>query len=111
MPMYNLKEYCDNYAKTSQSLWQYCKDIQTVKDNNATVNFDEANATDPLNFKAKITVQTGNNGAKDVEIMVSLKYLSNFWKNLEMPLINCEINRILTWSANCVIVSTNVALK
>ena len=41
--------------------------------------------------------------------MVSLKYLSNFWRSREMPLINCEINLILTWSANCVIVSTNVA--
>ena len=41
--------------------------------------------------------------------MVPLKYLSNFWRILEMSLINCEINLILTWSANCVIVSTNVA--
>ena len=48
-------------------------------------------------------------GRKNVEIMVPLKYLSNFWRTLEMPLINCEINLILTWSANCVIVSTNVA--
>ena len=44
-----------------------------------------------------------------VEIMVSLKYLSNFWRTLEMSLINCEINIILTWSTNCLIVSTNVA--
>ena len=41
--------------------------------------------------------------------MVPLKYLSNFWKTLEMPLINCEINLILTWCKNCVIVSTNAA--
>ena len=41
--------------------------------------------------------------------MVPLKYLSNFWRTLEMYLINCEINFVLTWSANCVIVSTNVA--
>ena len=41
--------------------------------------------------------------------MVPLKYLSNFWRSLEMPLINCEINLILTWSANCVIVFTDVA--
>ena len=40
--------------------------------------------------------------------MVSLKYLSNFWITLEMPLINCEVNLLLTWSANCVIASTNV---
>ena len=41
--------------------------------------------------------------------MIPLKYLSNFWRTLEIPLINCEVNLILTWSVNCVIVSTNVA--
>ena len=41
--------------------------------------------------------------------MVPLKYLSNFWRTLEMPLINCEVNLILTWSSTCVIVSTNIA--
>ena len=40
--------------------------------------------------------------------MVPVKYLSNFWRTLEMPLINCEINLTLNWSANCVIVYTNV---
>ena len=41
--------------------------------------------------------------------MVPLKYLSNFWRTLEMPSIYCETNLIFIWSANCVIVSTNVA--
>ena len=41
--------------------------------------------------------------------MVSFKYLSNFWRTLEIPLINYEVNVILTWSANCVIIYTNVA--
>ena len=66
------------------------------------------NVTDSFNFKAKITSQTEDNGTKDVEIMVPLKYLSNFWRTLEMPLINCEVNLILTWSSTCVIISTNV---
>ena len=48
-----------------------------------------------------MTGQTGDNGTKNVEIMVLLKYLSNFWRTLEMALINCEINLILTWSTNC----------
>ena len=61
-----------------------------------------------LIFK-KITGQTGANGGKNVETMVSLKYLSNFWRTLEMALINCEISLILTWSENCAIVSTNNA--
>ena len=52
--------------------------------------------------------QTGDDRTKNVEIMVPLAYLSVLWRSLELPLINCEVNFILTWSANCVIVSTNV---
>ena len=81
------------------------------------IKFNGAKATDSLNFKSKITCQTvvdnNNNGnvagRVDVEIMVPLKYLSNFWRTLEMPLINCEVELILDWSANCVIIYTNVA--
>ena len=109
MPMYNLIEYSDNYSKTSRSLWQYCKDIPSVDNKNAIVNFAENNLTDSFNFKVKMTGQSGNDGTKNVEIMVPLKYLSNFWRTLEMPVINCEINLILTWYTNCVIVSTNFA--
>ena len=90
-------------------MWQYCKDIPAVDNNNAIVNFAENNLTDSFNFKAKMTGQAGDNGTKIVEIMVALKHLSNFWKTLEMSLINCEINLILTWSTNGLIVSTNVA--
>ena len=108
MPMYNLIKYSDNYEKTSGSLWQYCKDIPARDANNLIANFTGGNATDSFNFKAKITGQTGNNGTKDVEIMVPLKYLSNFWRTLEMPLINCEVNLILTWSSTCVLISTNI---
>ena len=95
MPMYNLIEYSNSYAKTTGSLWQYCKDIP-AQNNNQIVNFAADNLTDSFNFKVKITGQTGNNGTKDVEIMVPLKYLRNFWRNLEMLLINCEVNLILT---------------
>ena len=109
MPMYNLIEYSDNYSKTSGSLWQYCKYIPAVNNNNAIVNITKNNLTDSFSFKVKMTGQTGNDGKKNVEIMVPIKYLSNFWRTLEMSLINCEVNLILTWSENCVIVSTNVA--
>ena len=110
MPMYNLIEYSDNYSKTSGSLWQYCKDIPAVNNNGDIVDFNGANATDSFNFKAKITGQTDDDGEiNNVEIMVPLKYLSNFWRTLEMPLINCEVELILTWSADCVIIYTNVA--
>ena len=81
MPMYNLIEYSD-LEKASGSLWKYCKDIPAVNKNGNIVDFNGANATDSFNFKAKITGQTGNDGEIDnPEIMVPLKYLSNFWRN------------------------------
>ena len=109
MPMYNLIEYSDNYAKTTGSLWQYCKDIPARNNNNnAIIIFAENNLTNSFNFKVKFTSQTAINGTKDVEIMVPLKYLSNFSRTLEMPLINCEVNLILTWSSTCVLVASNI---
>ena len=82
MPMYNLIEYSDNYSKTSGSLWQYCKVIPARNNNNEIVIFAEINLTDSFNFKVKFTGQIENNGKKDVEIMVPLKYLSSFWRTL-----------------------------
>ena len=96
MPLYNLIEYSDNYSKTSGSLWQYFKDIPAVNNDNEAVNFTANNLTDSFNFKVKMTGQTGDDGTKNVEIMVPIKYLSNFWRTLEMSLINCEVNLILT---------------
>ena len=75
MPMYNLIEYSDNYAKTTGSLWQYFRDEPD----------------------------------DDIENSIPLKYLNNFWRTLEMPLINCEVNLILTWSSTCVITDSNGA--
>ena len=97
MPMYNLIEYSDNYSKTSGSLWQYYKD--EPQDNSANSE----------SFKSKVkvignTLPDGN--TTDVKIIVSLKYLSNFWRTLEMSLINCEVNLILTWSKDCVITNS-----
>ena len=110
MPMYSLIEYSDNYSKTSGRLWQYYKDIPAVNNGGDIVSFNEANATDSFNFKTKITGQTNDHGEiNGVEIIVPLKYLSSFWRTLEMPLINCEVEFILDWSANCVIISTNNA--
>ena len=108
MPLYNLIEYSDNYAKTTGSLWQFCKYIPARNANNEVIVFDVNNTTDSFNFKAKITGQTEDDGTKDVEIIVPLKYLSNFWRTLEMPLINCEVNLILTWSSTCVLIATGI---
>ena len=101
MPMYNLIEYSDNYAKTSGSLWQYFRDEP-----------DDNNIEDSKSFKSKIKItgKTPNDdNEKDVEIMVPLKYLSNFWRTLEMPLINCEVNLTLIWSSTCVITDSRGA--
>ena len=97
MPMYNLIEYSDNYSKTSGSLWQYYKDDPNE------------NLKDYKSFKSKVKI-TGNTPAagntKDVERIVPLKYLSNFWRTIEMPLINCEVNLILKWSKDFVITNS-----
>ena len=107
--MYNLIEDSDNYSKTSGSLWQWFKETPAVNNNGNIVDFNWANATDSFNFKTKITGQTNNAGTIDVELMAPLKYLSNFLRTLEMPLINCEIELILTWSTGCIIIYTDVA--
>ena len=74
-----------------------------MTDAGTITNFYAADNGASFKFKQKITVVKGDNDTKNVEIMVTLKYLSNFWKTLEMPLINCEINLILTWSDKCVL--------
>ena len=95
--MYILIEYSDNYSKTSGSSWQYYKDGPN----------DSLTDSESFQSKVKITGKTPNNGnTKDVEINVPLEYLSNSWRTLEMPLINCEVNLILTWSKNCVITNS-----
>ena len=47
-----------------------------------------------------MTFMTGNNGTQKFKVWILVKYISNFWKNLEMSLFNCEINLISTWSEN-----------
>ena len=90
-------EYSDNYSKTSGSLWQYYKDDR----HNNTEN------SESFKYKIKITRKTPDNGnTKDVEIIVPSKYLSNFWRTLEIPLINCEVNLILTSSKDCFITNS-----
>ena len=83
MQLYNLIEYSDNYSKKSGSLWQYCKEIPAANNAGNIIDFTNTNITDSFKFKTKITGQTNNDGRiDDVEIMIPLKYLSNFWKCL-----------------------------
>ena len=90
-----------NYSKTSGGFWQYYRDEQYL---NSVINNFPVNSAS-FKLKQTITVETGADGTKDVEIIVLLKFLINFWGTFEMPLINCEVNLILTWSPNCVISS------
>ena len=108
--MYTLIEYSDIYSKTFGSLWQYFKDVPAVNNNGDVLEFNGANAT------VHWTGQSGDNATKEDEIIVPSKYLvifDSFWNNiarrLEMALVTYEINLVFSWSANCVLVYTNVA--
>ena len=104
--MYNLIEYSDNYSDTSGSLWQFKRDEIT---NNADVSNDNAPS---FKYKANLIGNTETDGTKKgVKIAVPLKYLSNFWRSLEMPLINCKVELSLKWTENCILTTAANANK
>ena len=89
MVMYNLIEYSDNYSDTSGSLWTFKRDESTVTN---AGNPDNVFAANSKFFKYKSSffkpLEAADNGVfKNVKIAVLLKYLSKFWRSLEMPLI------------------------
>ena len=94
MPMYNLIEYSDNYSDTSESLWQFKRDEQLINNNGAFINLTAENSSS-FNQKSNLIgnlVADGVKGKKEgVKIAVPLKYLSNFWRSLEILLINCKV--------------------
>ena len=117
MPMYNFLEFSKNYSKTSGSLWNCYGDKLTDETNDN--NNPNKNVINSKSFKYKTSI-TGNTynvtagtrgyhvnkeGTKKLETVVSLKYLGNFWKTIDIPLINCEVSLTLIWSENCVITS------
>ena len=86
IPMYNWIEYSDAYLKTCGSLWQQHRVEPALDNNNNIIDFSASNNnSNSLKFKQQMIGQTGNDGTKDVEKMVPLKYLSNFWRTIEMP--------------------------
>ena len=102
MSMYNFIEYSNNYSKTAGSLWQYYRNKQFLDANDAIADFPAAKInSSSFKFKQKLIGKTADVGTKDVEILLSLKYVSNFWRTLEMSFVNGEINLILTWSDKC----------
>ena len=103
MPMYNLIEYSDNYQDSSASLYQYKRDEPTEA--NA---IDDLTANNSSSFKYKVNlldnpVVANNIARRSVKVVVPLKYLRNFFRSLEMPLINCKIKLNLTWKKECVL--------
>ena len=111
--MHNLLEYSKNYKKTTGSLWNYYRDEPS---NPLSSN------SESFKYKTSITGNTYNVGAgeanydankvgkKETEIVIPLKHLSNFWRNLNIPLINCEVEIILTWSKNYVLADMTARL-
>ena len=104
MPMYNLIECSDNYSDALGSLWQFKRDEIT---NNADVSNDNAPS---FKYKANLIGNTEANGTKNgVKIAVPLKYLSSFWKSLEMPSINCKVELSLKWYERCLLTAATTA--
>ena len=107
MPMYNLIEYSDNYQDSSATLYQYKRDEPPEDDAVADLT---ANNSDSLKYKIKlldnVTEVAGDAAGVrrlNVKVVVPLKYLGNFFRSLEMPLINCKIKLNLTWKKECVL--------
>ena len=102
VPMYNLIEYSDNYADSSGSLYQFKRDESPM--NNAG-NPNNVTLDNSASFKYKASLlgkATYDRSLKNTKLVVPLKYLSNFFRSLEMPLINCKIHLELNWNNNCV---------
>ena len=107
MPMYSLIEYSDNYQDSSATLYQYKQDEPPEGDAVADLTADNTSS-----FKYKVSslgnpVLDGNIAKRSVKVVAPLKYLSNFSRSLEMPLINCKIKFNLTWKKESVL-STDV---
>ena len=93
----DLIDFRDNFSKTSGSLYQFCRDELN----------DNITDSESFKFKSKFLGKTNNENTINAKIAVPLKHLSNFWRTPEMSLLNCEINLILTYSANYVISERN----
>ena len=96
MSMYNLLEYSKNYRKATGSLWNYYRDEPS---NPLSSN------SESFKYKTSIVGKTpeDNDSLTNAKVVIPLKHLSNFWRSLNIPLINCEVELILTWSKNCVL--------
>ena len=103
IPMYNLIEYSDNYSDTSGNLWQFKRDEIIGNINLAN------NTSSSFKYKSNLIGNTDADGAtrkkEGVKIAVPLKYLSDSWRSLEIPLINCQDELSLRWYENCILIN------
>ena len=97
MPMYNLLEYSDNYSMILGSLWNHYRDElnDDANENNADnyiIDNSKTVTSESFQYETKVIGSApANNNTFDTEVVVPLKYLSNFWRSLDLSLINCEI--------------------
>ena len=103
--MYNLIEYNKKYRKATGSLWNYYRD-EPNSGKEGNINYSIKNSKS-FDYKTSITGKLEGNNVEedDIEIAAPLKYLSNFWRTLDIRLINCKVSLILTWYEKCVITS------
>ena len=112
MAMYNLIEYSDNYSNISGSLWQFKRN--EIPSNNADLiidTFESFKYNVALVGKTANVVNNADSSVKSIKIVVPLKYLSNFWRSLEMLLINCKIHPELNWIEDCILSSAQGSPK
>ena len=112
IPMYNLLEYNKNYRKTIGSLYNYYRD--ELSDDAYDNNFDNIKVVNSNTFKYKNKIigntydvdavaqgyDVNKNDTQEVELAIPLKYLGNFWRALNIPLISCEVFLELKWDKN-----------
>ena len=109
MPMYNLFEYGGNYSMTLGSLWNYYKDeVNDYENENNNddyrINNNNTTTSKSLKCKTKIVGSTPDSNSRlAAQVVVLLTYITNFWRSLDLPLINCEIEIDLWWLKNCII--------
>ena len=106
--MYNLLEYSKSYEKTSRSFFNCYRDEpkeHTIGDGDNAINISIRNS-ESFDYKTRIvaSLAAGELEKDDVEIAIPLKYLDNFWRSLDIPLINCKITLVLSWYKECVLV-------
>ena len=111
MPMYNLIECSDNYSDTAGSLWQFKRDEVPANNADLTINNSQS-----FKYKAALVGKTANHNegkssVKDSKIVVPLTYLSNFWRSIKIPLINCKVHLELNSIEDCILSSAGGSAK